>query len=133
MHTVAVRCGAAVRFGLVLLLMLGANGCAKQPRVAKKTKSVPCDTTVNVDPTVGAQPPAVYLCEDDTLTWNSNGNQFVVQFKNASPFESGGTTFDNNNPSGQAKHAYQKLTVYEYKITVNGHPFDPQVVGGGNP
>ncbi len=134
MHTIAVRCGAASRFGLVLLLIMGASGCAKQPRLAKKTKPVPCDTTVNVDPAAGALPQAVYLCEDDTLTWNPNGHQFVVEFKNGSPFEPPQTKFDNGHASGKAKHTYSQLTVYEYRITVDTtHVFDPQVVGGGNP
>jgi hypothetical protein len=134
MFSIPVRCCAASRFALALLLILGASGCAKQPRVAKKTKPIPCDTTVNVDATVGAQPTAVYLCEDDTLTWNANGHQFVVEFKKDSPFEPPtDKKFDNGHPSGKAKHYYSQLTVYEYRITVDGHPFDPEVIGGGNP
>jgi hypothetical protein len=88
---------------------------------------------VNVDPTVGAIPQAVYVCEDDPLNWNANGHQFVVEFNGDSPFEDGGKKFDNGHASGKAKHRYRHLTVYEYRITVDGHPFDPQVVGGGNP
>lgn len=134
MHSIPVRCCTASRFALVLLLMLGASGCPKQPKYAKKTKAVPCDTTVNVDAMVGARPQAVYLCEDDTLTWNPGGHQFVVEFKNDSPFEPPEKRFDNGHPSGKAKHYYGELTVYEYRITVDTtHVFDPQVVGGGNP
>jgi len=140
MHTIAVHWGAAVRFGLVLLLMFGANSCKEMPKVSgKKTIPIPCDTTIDVDPTLGVKEQVVYVCEGDTVAWNPHGATFVVDFKGKeSPFDQGGVSgsgslkFDNNNPNGRARH-YAKLTIYEYKITVNGQAFDPQVVGGGNP
>jgi hypothetical protein len=120
-------------------MMFGTSGCKETPKVAgKKTIPIPCDTTIDVDPSQGVKEQAVYVCEGDTVAWDGHGATFVVQFKNESPFNSGGTvgsnsmTFDNKYLSGVAKR-YDKLRVYEYKITVNGQAFDPQVVGGGNP
>ena len=140
MHTIAAHWGAAVRFGLVLLLVFGASGCKETPQVTgKKTIPIPCDTTIDVDPTLGVREQVVYVCKGDTVAWDPHGTKFVVEFKgNDTPFDQGGVSgsgymkFDNNNPTGRAKR-YDKLTIYNYKITVNGQPFDPQVVGGGNP
>src|SRR5258708_39324338 len=91
MHTIAVRSGAAIRFGLVLLLMFGANGCAKQPKIAKKTKAVPCDTTINADPsTGGVDLQAAFLCENDMVTWQvPTGHHFYVEFTAGSSFAHG--------------------------------------------
>jgi hypothetical protein len=136
MHTIAVRCGAAIRFGLVLLLMFGANGCAKQPKIAKKTKAVPCDTTINADPsTGGVDLQAAFLCENDMVTWQvPTGHHFHVEFTAGSPFVKGKSRFDDQDPSGKVKDLYQRLEVYKYQITVDSRPtVDPQVVGGGNP
>src|SRR5258708_628201 len=82
MRTIAVRCGAAIRFGLVLLLMFGANGCSKQPKIAKKTKAVPCDTTINADPsTGGVDLQAAFVCENDTVSWQvPTGHHLHVEF-----------------------------------------------------
>jgi plastocyanin len=131
MHVIPVRCGAA-RFGLAVLLMLEASGCAKQPKV-EKTEYFPCGPkTVDVNASDGATPQAVYACGGDTVTWNPNGHTFLVEFKKDSPFDDDGKKFDNGHPkSAKAKHPKQ-LTIYEYRITVDTtHVFDPQVVGGG--
>lgn len=132
MHSIPVRCGAASRFALVLLLMFGASGC-KEMKIGKKTVAFACgDQTVDVNTTDGAKPQAVYVCEGDAVTWNSNGHTFFVEFKKDSPFADDGKKFDNGHAkSAKTKHHVQ-LTVYEYRITVDTtNVFDPQVIGGG--
>lgn len=125
------RCTAS-RFGLVLLLAAITCGCQQQVKNAK-TKTFTCgDQQVSVDPTDGTIPKAVYVCEGDTVTWEPNNHQFEVAFKKGSPFVDGGTQFDNGKKkSAKTKH-HDKITVYEYDITVDGKPVnDPQVVAGG--
>ncbi len=131
MRSIPVRCCAASRFALVLLLMCGASGCMK-PEVEKRTVKFTCaDQTVDVNTTDGAKPQAVYVCEGDTVTWNPNGHTFLVEFKKDSPFADDGKKFDNGRAkSAKTKH-HAQLTVYEYRITVDNHAFDPQVIGGG--
>ncbi len=132
MFSIPMRCCAASRFAVVLLLMLGASGCAKQPKVAKP---LTCgDKTVDVNTTNGAEPQAVYVCGGDTVTWNSNGHTFLVEFKKDSPFNDNDKRFNNGKPKSDKTKPHDKLRVYEYRITVDGSPFDdPQVIGGGNP
>lgn len=132
MHSISVRCGAASRLALALLLTFGATGC-KEHKYGKNTRTFSCgNQPVDVNTANGANPPAVYVCEDDIVTWNPNGHTFLVEFKKDSPFVDGGRKFDNGNPkSAKTKH-HDQLTVYEYQITVDSHVFtDPQVVGGG--
>src|SRR5260221_13585061 len=113
MHTIAVRCGAAIRFGLVLLLMFGANGCAKQPKIAKKTKAVPCDTTINADPsTGGVDLQAAFLCENDMETWQGpTGHHFHVEFTAGSSLGQGKSEFEEHEPTGKGNDHYQSHEV----------------------
>jgi plastocyanin len=131
MHSIPVRYGAASRLVLVLLLIFGASGCAKQSTVGKLPACG--DKTVDVNTTNGAEPQAVYVCGGDAVTWNSNGHTFLVQFtKQDSPFSDGNRTFNNGKPKSDTTKRHDKLKVYEYQITVDGQLFaDPQVVGGG--
>src|SRR5258706_16478070 len=121
MHTIAVRCGAAIRFGLVLLLMLGANGCAKQPKIAKKTKAVPCDTTINADPsTGGVDLQAAFLCENDMVTWQvPTGHHFHVEFTAGFPVGEGKSRIEHQDPSGKGKDVFHKLLVLKKQINEN--------------
>ena len=139
MISIPARWSAAIWCALVLLLMLGASSCEKDhpviPKTTKKTKPVPCDTTVTVYP-AGPQPDSVYLCEYDTLTWvkGTGTNSFVIQFKKNSPFGDDGKNFDDKNNSDKAKDKYGPLEVDKYSITINSTTtLDPQVVTGGNP
>lgn len=123
-----VRASVVGRFALTLLFTLGAIACKQKiPRI-----TFPCgDQTVDVNTNNGAQPQAVYVCAGDTVTWRASGHTFLVEFKKDSPFEDNGKRFDNqHSKSDKAKHSTE-LTVYEYRITVDGNPFDPQVIGGG--
>ena len=132
MHCTPIRLGTAGRFIPVVMLMFVASGC-KEMKPGKKIVTFTCgDQTVDVNTTDGAKPQAVYVCEGDTVTWNSNGHTFLVEFKKDSPFEDDGKRFDNAHPkSAKTKH-HTQLTVFEYKITVDtNHVFDPQVIGGG--
>ena len=138
MHAIAARCGAAVWFGAVLLVMWGVSGCGKKevkgPAVQCGNKTV--TVGVPVPPaTTPATPEAVYVCEDDVVTWAPAGNveTFEVEFKKDYPFVGNAKKFHKGDPpSPKTKKQKPGLTVYEYKLTVNGQPYDPQVVGGGN-
>lgn len=132
MHSIPVRCGAASRFTMVLLLMFGASGCRETKIEQRKVTFICGDQTVDVNTTDGAKPQAVYVCEGDTVTWNPNGHTFLVEFKKDSPFVDDGKKFDNGHAkSAKTKH-HTQLTVYEYRITVDTtNIFDPQVIGGG--
>ncbi len=133
MHSISVRCGSASRLAFALLLILGVSGCAKQPKVTGKTLSCG-DKPVTVDPTNGASPEAVYVCEGDTVTWNPTADvvTFVVEFKSDYPFAGPKKNFDKGDRKSPKTKPQKELKVYEYKLTVNGHSFgDPQVVGGG--
>lgn len=145
MKNVAARYCAASWCGLVLVVVLGASSCNKEPEEGgKKPKlafAFQCgDKTVTVDvpvppKTSPATPEAVYVCEGDDITWapTANVQTFEVDFKKDYPFSGSKKKFDKGNPkSPKTKHQDPGLTVYEYKLTVNGQPYDPQVVGGGN-
>jgi len=143
MHAIASRCGAAVRFGAVLLVLLGASGCNKEGQ-GKKSKvafSFDCGPkTVTIDvpippATSPATPDTVYVCEDDVVTWapTANVQSFEVEFKKEYPFVGNKKKFHKGDPpSPKAKKQNPGLTFYPYKITVNDQAYDPQVVGGGN-
>ena len=144
--------GRAVgKCALLLLISLGAGSCADRerdcaralnlnphvnlPKTAKKTKVVPCDTTITADVnTGGVDLDAAFLCEKDVVTWQiQNRHTFQVEFKAGSPFQNGKSKFSDQDPSGTVKDHYDKLEVYKYSITVDSKPtVDPQVIGGGN-
>ncbi len=131
MRTIPAPCCVASRFALVLLLLCGASGCRQY---GKKTVQFTCgDQKVDVNTTNGAEPPAVYVCPGDTVTWNPNGHTFVVEFKNdKSPFDPPEKRFDNGHAKSPKTKPHAQLTVYEYKTTVDTtHVFDPEVIAGG--
>jgi hypothetical protein len=133
MQAFPVGAGCGKRYALILLLALGVSGC-KQEKLPKKVESFPCDDQkVNVNLDDGAEPRAVYICEDNSVTWNANGLKFLVEFKGDSPFKGEEKKFDNKSPRSAGGKRVHGLTVYEYRITVDGHVFDPQVIGGGTP
>jgi len=105
-----------------------------KPEVEKRTVKFTCaDQTVDVNTTDGAKPQAVYVCEGDTVTWNPNGHTFLVEFKKDSPFADDGKKFDNGHAkSAKTKH-HAQLTVYEYRITVDNHAFDPRLSAAVGP
>jgi hypothetical protein len=121
--------------------MFVASGCEKkggkkEPRVIGDSA---CGGVKQVDVTTtngaGADPEIVYVCENDTVIWNANGHKFDVAFTGDSPFKDDGKKFDNNSPaSAQSKHHDpHKYQLYQYRITVDGVQYDPQVLGGGKP
>lgn len=146
MHGIAARWGAAARVGAVLLVILGASGCGnkeeeeeRKPKVVAKGPLDCGDKTVTVDvpvpPNGPATPEAVYVCEGDIVTWDPTANvqTFEVEFKKDYPFAGTPKKFHKGDgKSPKTKHQKKGLTVYEYKLTVNGQVYDPQVVGGGN-
>jgi hypothetical protein len=135
MHSSPRRCGAASWFALALILVVGAGGCTKGP--AGFVEKPYCgDKTVNVNTNTGADPQAVYVCDNDTVTWIPNPStvSFLVEFKKDSPFNDGNKKFANGNSKSDHTKHHDKIKVYEYRITVNGQLFDdPQVIGGGKP
>lgn len=143
------------KVALLLLIAYGLGSCGDSvcrslnlnphvhpPKTAKKTRPVPCDTTINADVnTGGVDLDAAFVCENDTVTWQIPPNlpdkhTFHVHFANGSPFKGGKSDFPdaNGDASGTVKDKYDKLEVYKYTITVDSkNPVDPQVIGGGNP
>ncbi len=138
MISTPARWPAAVTCTLVLL-MLGANSCGGDHQVAggsaggrTKIKPINCDSDTDLDATKGVKKQAVYVCENDSFTWNAKGHKFSVVFNGGSPFTNG-STFDQDHPTGQTPLQYGPLMVYKYSITVDSNPkVDPQVVSGGN-
>lgn len=129
-----------LRSGIALLLVLWANGCGHEAKEEKEEKDesagayvkISCaDKVVDVDPMVGAKPLAVYVCNGRTVTWKDNGHAFKVEFKGDSPFSSDERVFHNQHAKSVGVKHLDQLTVFEYKITVDGKVFDPQVIGGG--
>jgi hypothetical protein len=143
MHPMPVLCGHASRLVLVVALIFVASGCEKEKKEGKGTTSklifdLNCSNSqinVDVNTTNGADPEVVYVCEDETVFWNANGHQFVVEFTGESPFQDEGKKFGNSSPySGKSKHhPKHKYQLYEYRITVDNVQYDPQVLGGGKP
>jgi hypothetical protein len=137
MHYLRVNHGLLFRSGLVLLFVLWANGCGHEAKEEKEESAgeyvkISCaDRTVDVDPTVGAKPVAVYVCSGRTVTWKANGHVFKVEFKGDSPFSGDEKAFHNDHATSKSMKHLSALTVFEYKITVDGRVFDPQVIGGG--
>jgi hypothetical protein len=141
MHAIAARKGAALRFAVVLLVLLGATGCnkEKQGEKMKVVFSFDCgDKTVTVDVAPNfVSPDPVYVCEGDVVTWEPADDvrvkTFEVEFKNDFPFDGPAKKFHKDDrKSEKTKKQKPGLTYYPYKITVNGQVYDPQVVGGGN-
>src|ERR1700687_3325979 len=147
---------AITKLALLVLITLGAGSCGDRDcrrslnlnpdvhplKTAKKTRLVPCDTTINADVnTGGVDLDAAFICENDTVTWQIPPNlpdkhTFHVHFANGSPFVGGKSDFPDayGDASGKAKGQYQKLEAYKYSITVDSmKPVDPQVIGRGNP
>src|SRR5260370_4386804 len=104
--------------------MFGANGCAKQPKIAKKTKAVPCDTTINADPsTGGVDLQAAFLCENDMVTWQvPNGHHFHVEFTAGFPIMKGGSRFVHQNASGNVKDTYKTYLRHEASVNIQALP-----------
>lgn len=114
---------------LLLLLISGLSSCEEQPKKVTKTVTFECkDQIVTVDAAGNANPPSVYVCEDDTVTWQLAHPTFTIEFTGESPFKDNKKTFHNNEKSGRAKHE-AVVTVYPYQI--DGKEGDPQVIGGG--
>lgn len=129
MRSISMQCEVG-RITLVALLLLGASGCRKGPEVRPGAPTCG-NKIVQINPNKGADPVAVYVCDDDTVTWNPNGHTFVVEFKKDSPFKDNEKTFNNGKPKSDKTKHHDVLTVYEYKVIVDGVTFDPQVVAGG--
>jgi hypothetical protein len=83
-----LRYGLTIPYILTFALCLAAcGGGHKGPSVGKGKGSFVCgNQTVGVVPVDGTFPKDVYLCKDDTLTWEPNGHTFVVTFQKRSPF-----------------------------------------------
>ena len=139
--------GSSSLFAVLLLFVLGTNGCRPKPLLVKRpqgTRIVPCATKIDVDVNTGVSNPhqAIYVCEDtgyDQVTWTipplSGVKSFTVTFPPGHcPFNPC-PDFTEKNPTGTVASALllpPNLTVYKYKITVNGGPpIDPHVVAGG--
>jgi len=136
MHSAQRRNNGATRFALVLVLVSAlpfAFGASQEKGYKKEFVRFTCkDETVKVVPIDGTHPKAIYLCADNTLTWDANGHEFTVIFIKNSPFVDGKKLFNNKDYKSKAAKPDKVLTVYNYHIIVDGELIDdPQVVGGG--
>jgi len=131
MHFSRVMFGGASLMLLLLLFGLGISCGDEKPR--KNSVYLSCQTTVQVNPTNGADPLDIYICPNSTVTWNANGHKFTVIFKHKQcPFKDGCKNIDQDHPSRSTPSEKPPvLTVYDYEILVDGELFDPHVVGGG--
>jgi hypothetical protein len=138
---------------LVSVAILGTVGCKQsdtQPGGVPQGvtqgslhgyKNLKCekDVTVTLDPKKhGADKEAIYVCEDEPdVTWikGPNVNTFRIDFDGGiCPFTSCQITDTTATGHISGPLSQQPLTVYPYKVTINGNPAtsDPQVVGGGS-
>jgi len=103
------------------------------------SRSLKCEGQVTVDTqyTHGVDKAAIYVCEDQAkVTWTKGTTvtTFSLDFGGNCPFKSCSIT--DSQPDGEVPNnsSQQPLTVYEYKITINGsskREYDPHVIGGG--
>lgn len=134
-------------FGPLLVLALGITaGCqpyAVKPPKTGHSKTVNCDTTINVNPGAGhGVDRDVYVCDGDHVSWVAPANvTFSVQFASTAPadcpFNPCPASITDSTPQTVAlpPPPNNVLTVYKYAITVtaggSAKTYDPHVVGGG--
>jgi hypothetical protein len=141
MQVYPVRAGSRMLLALVLLMALAISGCHCRGLFkagAAPAITIPCPDkqTIDVNLTNGAQPSAIYVCEDKSIFWQANGHPFTVEFLEDSPFKGDAKIFSNESPASKGAKNHSQITVTKYKITVydeqqKPHVFDPHVVGGG--
>jgi len=92
-----------------------------------------CTTKINVDPNTGVDIQDAYVCKNNKVTWVDNGHIFFVFFKKDCAFGPGGCKqIDNQHPTAGPIKYTTNSTVYDYGIVVDGKPFDPHIIGGGD-
>jgi hypothetical protein len=129
MYFSRIMFGGASLLVLAMFLALPTSSADVKPQLARLT--IPCTTTLNVDPNNGVDVVDAYVCENDAVTWIANGHTFHVFFKHKCPFSPNCKGITDKNPtSGKMKHN-ANLTVFDYGIVVDDDVFDPHVVGGG--
>lgn len=122
--------GYAARFAIVLLVALGANGSSRM-EPSEKAIRYTCHPTEDIHVIdTGTKPKAIYLCKDTVVNWKPDGHIFSVDFVDY-PFENPKMIFDNTHLTTPKMRDFDDLTVFKFYITVDGHTFDPHVVGGG--
>jgi hypothetical protein len=140
MSSFRLQHGGVIRFTLVFgvflvffLIQPLKFGIAQEQKPKPEYITLTCkNETVKVDPQMGTNPKAIYLCPGYTLTWDPNGHTFVAAFQKKSPFQGGQKVFDNKNYQSKPAVSDSVLTVYSYTMIVDNEPVDdPQVVGGG--
>ena len=134
---------------LALIVIAGclAIGCNQNPRgpdVKIKSKEFACKDSEPITVTsVGVQPDATYVCDDDTrtVTWTGDNSvtTFEIEFQDW-PFEGSAMTIKptaNNSVTSKKVLKRQNIKVFKYQITItpkNGGGSkicDPHIVSGG--
>jgi hypothetical protein len=116
---------------LVLLVATGAGGSHQMASKDKPFVQYACSDPEQVD-VVGTwtNPVDLYVCAGSRVNWNDQGHKFLIKFQ-TSPFEDQESTFDNRHHTSSKMKSFAHFTVFTYSIKVDGHEFDPHVVGGG--
>ena len=117
--------------GLTILFSLLALPSSCSQDKTEYVLKFSCTTTINVTDT-GVSIPDAFVCANNKVTWNANGHIFFVFFKNACPFQGGCKEIDNQKPTSGPMNPVTKPTIFDYGIVVDGKPFDPHIIGGGN-
>jgi hypothetical protein len=119
---------------LVAVVIFATAGCKSQQFL--DSRPIKCETQVKVDKlyTHGVDKESIYVCEGNDVTWKATpGVTFSLDFHGNCPFTS--CQIDQNHTVGNVAYpSQQPLTVFKYKITINGNSppdYDPHVVGGG--
>ena len=132
-------------FGPLLVLALGITaGCqpyAVKPPQTARTKTVTCNTTINVTPgALHGVDKDIYVCDGDQVSWVAPANvTFSVQFASTAPadcpFNPCPASITDSTAQTVGPQPKNVLIVYKYTIIVtaggSAKTYDPHVVGGG--
>lgn len=112
-------------------LSLAIFGCnPKQPT----GKGYCRDRKTYVDKDTGVKDQTVAVCPGYKMRWLDNGEDWEVEFKGDSPFDSKSKRVKKGDPDSVARKDLTQDTAFPYTITVNVKKFDPEIIvmGGDN-
>ena len=135
MHLSRVTFGSVGLSVLLLLVPKQSSGDKDDQRTV--TLTINCETRFDASitsPGVTQDPPDIYVCEGQKVRWYANGHTIIVTFKNKSPFVDHQTAFKASGTefveSDKMDH-FDHIQGFPFSINVDGHTYDPQIIGGG--